>query len=175
MNRRMFACLGAVAILMAAPLASTAEAKNTGLSVPVKGTINGKAAAGTFDIERFGLVGNQIRAFGTVKLRQLEQQDTNAVNIIATSVPLELPSTKSIGAAAASCDILNLTLGPLDLNLLGLVVHLDQIVLDIRAEPGSGNLLGNLLCAVANLLNGLNLSTVLQQLVAALNNLLNAL
>ncbi|HKP12498.1 MAG TPA: hypothetical protein VJZ91_10325 [Blastocatellia bacterium] len=44
-------------------------------------------------------------------------------------------------------------LGPLDLNLLGLVVHLDRIVLDITAQPGPGNLLGNLLCAVANLLN----------------------
>ena len=43
-------------------------------------------------------------------------------------------------------------LGPLDLNLLGLEVHLDRVVLDIGAEPGPGNLLGNLLCAVAGLL-----------------------
>jgi hypothetical protein len=30
----------------------------------------------------------------------------------------------------------------------------DPIVVDIRAEPGPGNLLGNLLCAVAGLLDG---------------------
>ncbi len=42
--------------------------------------------------------------------------------------------------------ILNLALGPLDLNLLGLVVHLNQVVLNITAEGGPGNLLGNL-CA----------------------------
>jgi hypothetical protein len=39
------------------------------------------------------------------------------------------------------------------LDLLGLQINLSQIVLDITAEAGAGNLLGNLLCAVANLLN----------------------
>jgi hypothetical protein len=50
-------------------------------------------------------------------------------------------------AATGSCEILNLVLGPLDLDLLGLVVHLDQVVLNITAEQGPGNLLGNLLGA----------------------------
>ncbi|MBO0727736.1 MAG: hypothetical protein J2P57_00670 [Acidimicrobiaceae bacterium] len=53
----------------------------------------------------------------------------------------------------ASCSILALTLGPLHLNLLGLVVDLNQVNLNITAVPGPGNLLGNLLCSVANLLN----------------------
>jgi hypothetical protein len=39
-------------------------------------------------------------------------------------------------AATASCDILTLTLGPLDLNLQGLVIHLNQVVLTINAVPG---------------------------------------
>ena len=56
--------------------------------------------------------------------------------------------------ATGSCEILDLVLGPLDLNLLGLVVHLDQVHLNITAESGPGNLLGNLLCAVAHLLDG---------------------
>jgi hypothetical protein len=34
---------------------------------------------------------------------------------------------------------------PLDLNLLGLAIHLDRILLDITAQSGPGNLLGNLL------------------------------
>jgi hypothetical protein len=33
------------------------------------------------------------------------------------------------------------------------MVHLDQVVLDITAQPGPGNLLGNLLCAIAGLLD----------------------
>lgn len=38
--------------------------------------------------------------------------------------------------ASGSCDILHPEIGPIDLDLLGLVVHLDQIVLDIDAESG---------------------------------------
>jgi hypothetical protein len=76
-------------------------------------------------------------------------------------------------SALAVCDILHLTLGPLDLDLLGLVIHLDRVVLDITAVSGPGNLLGNLLCAIANLLNGspLDLSG-LQALANFLNQLL---
>jgi len=70
---------------------------------------------------------------------------------------------------------LTLTLGPLHLDLLGLVVDLNQVVLNITAQPGPGNLLGNLLCAVANLLNGGNLSNLLTQLVALLNQILASL
>jgi len=74
--------------------------------------------------------------------------------------------------AIGSCQILDLTLGPLDLNLLGLVVHLDTVHLNITAQRGPGNLLGNLLCAVAGLLDangGTNSLTML------LNSLLSGL
>ena len=75
-------------------------------------------------------------------------------------------------AAGLSCDILNLVLGPLDLNLLGLKVHLDKVVLDITAVPGAGNLLGNLLCAVAGLLDG---TGVLTQVAGLLQQILGVL
>jgi hypothetical protein len=42
----------------------------------------------------------------------------------------------------AACPILHLDLGPLDLNLLGLHVHLNEVILNIEAIPGPGNLLG---------------------------------
>jgi hypothetical protein len=51
------------------------------------------------------------------------------------------------------CDILFLDLGPIDLDLLGLTIDLSRIILDVDAVPGEGNLLGNLLCAIVNLLN----------------------
>ena len=68
------------------------------------------------------------------------------------------------------CRILTLTLGPLDLNLLGLRVQLNQVNLRITAIPGGG-LLGDLLCGLANLLNppalgGGNLASVLNALLA---------
>lgn len=54
---------------------------------------------------------------------------------------------------AQGCDVLTLDLGPLHLDLLGLVVDLAPVNLDVTAVPGAGNLLGNLVCAVAGLLD----------------------
>lgn len=48
----------------------------------------------------------------------------------------------------AVCDVLNLVLGPLHLELLGLIVDLNQVVLNITADP-AGGLLGSLLCSLA--------------------------
>ena len=73
----------------------------------------------------------------------------------------------------ATCDILNLVLGPLDLDLLGLKVHLDRVVLNIVAESGAGNLLGNLLCSVTGLLDGGPLGGLLGGVLGQLSDLLN--
>jgi hypothetical protein len=71
-----------------------------------------------------------------------------------------------------TCSILDLTLGPLHLDLLGLVVDLNQVHLTITAERGPGNLLGNLLCAVAGLLdNGAN-GGAIQNLLNQINAIL---
>jgi hypothetical protein len=77
--------------------------------------------------------------------------------------------TGSGGPTSASCSILVLDIGAVHLDLLGLVVDLAPVHLNITAQSGSGNLLGNLLCAVANLLNGPNLGG----LFTAITNLLN--
>jgi hypothetical protein len=64
---------------------------------------------------------------------------------------------------------LNLSIGPIHLNLLGLVIDTNTIVLNITAQPGAGNLLGNLLCAIANALNNpSSLAKLLNGLLAAL-------
>lgn len=52
-------------------------------------------------------------------------------------------------APAPTCPILNLVLGPLHLDLLGLVVDLNQVHLTIVAEP-TGGVLGSLFCGLAN-------------------------
>ena len=49
--------------------------------------------------------------------------------------------------------ILHLNLAGLDLNLLGLEVDLEEVDLDVSAVPGEKRLLGNLLSAVAGLLD----------------------
>jgi hypothetical protein len=81
-------------------------------------------------------------------------------------------SRTAAAAAAGSCSILHLVLGPLNLDLLGLKVHLNKVVLNVDAQSGSGQLLGNLLCAVAHLLDG---NGTLGQLLTQLQNILNQL
>ena len=83
------------------------------------------------------------------------------------------PGATTSGAGASTCDILHLVLGPLDLDLLGLQVHLDRVVLDIVAQSAAGQLLGNLLCSVAHLLDsGGTLSQLLNRLTRVLDQLL---
>jgi hypothetical protein len=75
-------------------------------------------------------------------------------NGLVGSTPFQTPLT--IGAQqdpGGACPILNLSLGPIDLTLLGLRVQTSPICLAITAIPGGG-LLGDLLCGVANLLSG---------------------
>lgn len=91
--------------------------------------------------------------------------------------PVNASGARSANAqAAASCNILHLVLGPLNLNLLGVTVHLNRVVLDITAHSGSGNLLGNLLCAVAHLLDNTSPSlTDLLKLSSLLNRIIGIL
>ena len=53
-----------------------------------------------------------------------------------------------LAQAGEVCLILDLVLGPLDLNLLGLMIHLDRVHLRITADP-EGGILGSLLCSLA--------------------------
>jgi len=65
--------------------------------------------------------------------------------------------TSNQTALQATCTVLDLSLGPLTVNLLGLEVVLDDcnggpVTVTITAIPGGG-LLGDLLCSLADLLN----------------------
>jgi hypothetical protein len=70
---------------------------------------------------------------------------TQQINQQFTNVPLQV--------SGQSCEILNLDINPIFLDLLGLQVDLSAITLDITAVSGPGKLLGNLLCEVAGLLD----------------------
>jgi len=67
--------------------------------------------------------------------------------------------------------VLHLSLAPIHLNLLGLHVDTSAICLDVSAHPGKGNLLGNLVGGLANLLNG-GIPASTPGLLGALNGLL---
>ena len=156
-----------VAPLLANTSAATPAAATVaqGLQIPINFSSPNGGFTGVFTLTRFIVSNGQVAAVGT-----LTGTVTNAagqtVGAIARNITLSLININ------ATCDILHLELGPIDLNLLGLVVHVDKIVIDIDAQSGPGNLLGNLLCAIANLLNAngplSNLVNLLNQILAQL-------
>jgi hypothetical protein len=151
-------------------------------NIPVTGTIAGGGTFnGTLDIVSFAAdsTGTGLVATGLVSgvLHTAAGDQTVTKVLVDTPIPVSLGNTagRAPAAPAATCSILNLTLGPLDLNLLGLVVHLNQVHLTIDANSGSGQLLGNLLCAIVHLLDGNPLGDVLGQIVGLLNRVIDLL
>lgn len=170
MRRFLPLLLGAMLMALVLPGAVAAKPPTTSpVTVPVTGTTpDGGAVAGTFEITRFANQGGNLVAVGTFTGAIT---DAAGATIASGTQALTLP----VAVTQASCDILNLVLGPLHLNLLGLVVDLNQVELDITAVPGAGNLLGNLLCAVAGLLDGAGplgaISALLNRILAILGGL----
>jgi hypothetical protein len=131
--------------------ASAAETEGTSFKkVPITGkAANGQKFVGSYTIDRFAKKGSKVVAIGklTGKL------GGKKVSKPGVAMPVRTQGATKGAGASATCEILDLVLGPLDLNLLGLRVQLNKVHLRITAISGPGNLLGNLLCAVVNLLN----------------------
>jgi hypothetical protein len=184
----------AVALVMtmiaAVPMSTVASAApkkaNPALAVPITGAVaGGGAVTGTFTIREF-VRNNQggIDAVGTL-VASVPVGAASRTTVSEIRLPVDLDRSGSptdVAAAApdefavqATCDILNLVLGPLDLNLLGLEIHLNEVVLDIVAVTGAGNLLGNLLCALVGILDGPTLTGLLGQITNLLNQILGLL
>jgi hypothetical protein len=100
-----------------------------------------------------------------VTITGVTAQDGQLVaNGLIGSQAFQTPLTIGAQQTGAACPILDLSLGPIDLNLLGLRVLTSPICLEVTAFE-RGGLLGDLLCSVANLLaGGMPLSDVLTQL-----------
>jgi hypothetical protein len=155
----------------AAPSVSTqasptaAAGHNPLADVPITGSIaSGGTFQGSIDIVSFADDGaGNLLANGllTGVLRDPSGGEIGRVSNQYVTVPALLGTAEGSDAPSITCPILRLTLGPVDLNLLGLTVHLDRVVLDITAVGAPGNLLGNLLCAIAHLLDGGPLSQII--------------
>lgn len=155
-----------------ASLAAAAPASALGtLTSTATGTFTNADGTGTFTgkftPQKFSVVNGTLQATG---LLTGTLTDANGSTLGTVSRTATIPvNTTNAAAAPAGCGILNLVLGPLNLNLLGLVVTLNQVHLTITAVPGAGNLLGNLLCSVVGLLNG---GGTLSEISALLNSIL---
>lgn len=152
--------LAVAAVPFTARAQTQTSATPSRLSIPITGSGSGGTFNGVFQLERFAVDQGQVVASGL-----LTGTVTNASGTTSVVQNVALPVT----VGQATCQILHLDLGPLSLTLLGLQIDLSRVVLDITAQPGAGNLLGNLLCAVANVLNNPT------NLVQLLNSILSAL
>jgi len=168
--------LASVAALVVAP-ASQAQTPTTPFTqkLALTGTsTSGQTFKGTYFIERFkqatrGRYAGRMVAIGTVRGRSAGKRYVRS--------DVVMPATLTRPAAAAqipptpgACQVLNLVIQPIDLNLLGLRVRTSRIQVRIEAIPGPGNLLGNLLCGITGILDPNN--ATLRELSAALNAIL---
>lgn len=191
----MFSCV--LMLVGGTGVASAQDVPRLTQVVPMSGTVTkggkafkGKEFTGTYTIERFVTRGSQVFAVGTVKgkvrNKRINKEDVRVPAAVANNgaaasgarasqVPLPLPLPPL--PAGNPCSILSLDLGPINLNVLGLVIRTNQIQLRVDAVQGPGNLLGNLLCGITGLLNPATggtpvANTPLGQLVQILNALL---
>ena len=141
----MLACAMMVAAAPYAAAQTPSNSAGSSMTLPVVGSGPLGTFAGNFQLQKFVSRDGAVYASGI-----LSGTVSNATGVVGTVArTIQLP----VAIGETTCDILHLDLGPLSIDLLGLQIDLSRIVLDITAQAGAGNLLGNLLCGVANLLN----------------------
>jgi hypothetical protein len=152
--------LWVVLLLALLPVSALASNEQTFLTThKVAGSLSdGGSFKGHFTVTRYGYSerkGLIVDGFLQGKVTTARGQVRENVRQSVTGIPATLNEPSSAEATTpATCDILSLDIGAIDLGLLGgLVLELSPISLDLTAMAGSGNLLGSLLCGVAGLLD----------------------
>jgi hypothetical protein len=133
----LVALIGALMAVMAMAPPATAAPAAGGLTVPATCTdvATGDPAACTLQLVGFTSQNGTLQA--VLKL-------TNTATGQVTQIVANL--TAATQQQAGSCTLLDLTIQPIDLDLLGLHLHTDTIHLVLTAQRGT--LLGNLLCGL---------------------------
>jgi hypothetical protein len=122
-------------------------------------TASGNRVTGDFTPLGFSKRNGHLRARGLLR-GVVHRAGADTTFAVVRTLPVRrvngtsVTNARQAAAAAAVCPILRLRLGPVFLNLLGLRITTNRIRLNIVAVPGPGNLLGNLLCLIAGLLDG---------------------
>jgi hypothetical protein len=104
---------------------------------------------------RGGVLGSLFCSLANAKVKAARVAAVHRINTAIRRTGTVRPLRFTVGlqavsaAAAPTCNVLDLVLGPLHLDLLGLVVDLNQVHLTITADP-NGGVLGRLFCGLAN-------------------------
>jgi hypothetical protein len=156
MSRKHLTALAALAAIMALAFAATATSAGTAQSQRGTASATGSTTqVGTvtvrFTINRFVRRSGHLYAVGHTIARfnpTPDKADQYPTAVVRKAFIARVRSIRGVASAQRICPVLDLTLGPLDLNLLGLIVHLDRVHLTITADS-EGGLLGRLFCSLA--------------------------
>ena len=109
-------------------------------------TVTGRRSGGVLGSLFCSLAKAKVKTARVAAAAKLNRQlrKTGTLRPIGFSVPLT-----AVASQAPVCNVLELTLGPLHVNLLGLIVDLNKVHLKITANP-TGGVLGSLFCGLAN-------------------------
>jgi hypothetical protein len=149
------ALVSLVALAFAASATSSASTAQPQRSTAATGTTSTTTRVGAvtvrLQVKKFVRRGKRIFAVGTA-ISRFNPSAAKAGDLPSATVrkafTARVIKIRRFSAAQRICPVLDLTLGPLDLNLLGLIVHLDRVHLSITADS-NGGLLGRLLCSVS--------------------------
>jgi hypothetical protein len=157
------------------------------LTVPITGSIvSGGSFTGTLSLQRFAIREGRIVAVGAISGVATTPGATRSGLQATVELPVTVSEAAAVGAAqiekqryseqsssdarillVQTCGVLNINIGGNTIDLLGLIVALDPVVLDVSGD--SAGVLGNLVCQILALLNNV------VGLVGLLNTLLGAL
>ena len=143
--------------------------------IPITGALaDGSGTfSGLLSITELAFEDGQLLASGTLTGTATQIIDGATVVTEITQTITDMVVNLTGSGAGGSCQILELDIpGGLTLDVLGLVVDLAPVNLEVRAERGPGNLLGNLLCAITGLLDNGGPLADISNLLDQINGLL---
>ncbi len=152
MKRLAFALSAIVAVVLcvSAATATATPARTARASAPAQATYTSGQVGVKFTVQRFIKTKHSITAIGTVT-STFTPDDGSAATVAKQPFRAKVTTGPALFSATGSqkiCNVLNLTLDKLSLNLLGLHVDLDKVVLNITAN-NKGGVLGTLFCSLA--------------------------
>jgi hypothetical protein len=184
-------------LLLASGSASTADAQLLGsspLALPVTGSVSGGASfVGTINIRNFAVQQGVTVAVAAISGAIVDASGVQArtglraTALLPVSVSAEAgvsgaafrPSNRTFAApgfvlASQACGAAHVEIGASNVNLMGVTVMMNPVVLDVGAD--SGGLIGSLVCQILGLLgNPTMVTSLLNQLLAQLVGLTGGL
>jgi len=145
------------------------------LQLPV--TSAAGAFTGTFSVDRFEVRDNAIVAVGIIRG---SVAGTGSVLVGEVAAPVTVGAASARAAASnaavaqATCQVLHLDIGAVNLNVQGLVLATQPIGIDLSGDSAAP--LGNLVCTIQSTLNNVvGLVDLLNQLLGVLTGLVGGL